>query len=362
MVVFGNRKYACLSCIRGHRSSSCEHRDRILLQIRKPGRKPQAEPQGRFALVWKEGSTDPLKYNGKTPNGRPYSKSPVASQSDYKLIRVPDIQNESAEVEPSLPSSSANSEEDSDEVVLTSKYIFVHVGDNLFRRELRPEFASADNQKQVEFKGVGSSNNPYIDSRINHCNQQIKTEPHTISRETSYLPPYEKELDPDHDTKVCNMNVQPTQMHSGSYQKCHDHIAGTSNSSKHDVKSPNTFIGDQNNGFFRSSLPEQTPNESDPRGSHMGADEYLLTGGEKVAPLVIGPMQYQYDYMNRQENIFNELGMTAEEATDLWPDNPSNFSFASQCVLPGQCQCGDGCACPDCYEHKLSHHQVKHDV
>ncbi|KAF2746253.1 hypothetical protein M011DRAFT_90155 [Sporormia fimetaria CBS 119925] len=32
------RKMACLSCIRGHRASKCDHIDRILVEVRKPGR------------------------------------------------------------------------------------------------------------------------------------------------------------------------------------------------------------------------------------------------------------------------------------------------------------------------------------
>ncbi|CAG8949611.1 hypothetical protein HYFRA_00007844 [Hymenoscyphus fraxineus] len=31
-------KYSCQPCIRGHRSSSCNHKDRDLIQVRKPGR------------------------------------------------------------------------------------------------------------------------------------------------------------------------------------------------------------------------------------------------------------------------------------------------------------------------------------
>ncbi|ORX62824.1 copper-fist-domain-containing protein [Hesseltinella vesiculosa] len=32
------KKYACLTCIKGHRSTSCQHADRELVEIRKKGR------------------------------------------------------------------------------------------------------------------------------------------------------------------------------------------------------------------------------------------------------------------------------------------------------------------------------------
>ncbi|KAI8141171.1 copper fist DNA binding domain-containing protein, partial [Fennellomyces sp. T-0311] len=37
-VFYDGVKFACLSCIRGHRSSNCNHVDRPLLEVRKKGR------------------------------------------------------------------------------------------------------------------------------------------------------------------------------------------------------------------------------------------------------------------------------------------------------------------------------------
>ncbi|KAH9917988.1 copper fist DNA binding domain-containing protein, partial [Fomitopsis serialis] len=34
----GNKKYACETCIKGHRSSTCKHTDRPLYEIKKKGR------------------------------------------------------------------------------------------------------------------------------------------------------------------------------------------------------------------------------------------------------------------------------------------------------------------------------------
>ncbi|CDO54186.1 similar to Saccharomyces cerevisiae YMR021C MAC1 Copper-sensing transcription factor involved in regulation of genes required for high affinity copper transport [Geotrichum candidum] len=50
MIVFEGEKYACLPCIRGHRSSTCNHCDRPLLQVRKRGR-PLASETKRIAII-----------------------------------------------------------------------------------------------------------------------------------------------------------------------------------------------------------------------------------------------------------------------------------------------------------------------
>ena len=126
MVVFGNQKYACLSCIRGHRSSSCDHRRRILLQVRKPGRRSQTDPQNRSVLVWEESGPDSKKL-GK-----------------YKLMNVPDEGSKPMPVE----------EDDDESVVVTDKYVFVHVGNNLFRRELKPADIDAETPSE---KSLGKS-------------------------------------------------------------------------------------------------------------------------------------------------------------------------------------------------------------
>uniref|UniRef100_A0A060T0A8 ARAD1C15048p n=1 Tax=Blastobotrys adeninivorans TaxID=409370 RepID=A0A060T0A8_BLAAD len=42
MIIYEGEKYACMNCIRGHRSSSCDHRDRPLFLVRKRGRPTSA--------------------------------------------------------------------------------------------------------------------------------------------------------------------------------------------------------------------------------------------------------------------------------------------------------------------------------
>lgn len=38
MIIFNGEKYSCVSCIRGHRSSTCKHSDRMLVKVRTRGR------------------------------------------------------------------------------------------------------------------------------------------------------------------------------------------------------------------------------------------------------------------------------------------------------------------------------------
>ncbi|KAJ7306672.1 copper fist DNA binding domain-containing protein, partial [Mycena albidolilacea] len=37
-VLISSKKYACETCIKGHRSSACKHTDRPLFEIKKKGR------------------------------------------------------------------------------------------------------------------------------------------------------------------------------------------------------------------------------------------------------------------------------------------------------------------------------------
>ncbi|OBA28885.1 copper-fist-domain-containing protein [Hanseniaspora valbyensis NRRL Y-1626] len=39
MILYENEKYSCVKCIRGHRSTSCKHIDRVLIKVNKRGRK-----------------------------------------------------------------------------------------------------------------------------------------------------------------------------------------------------------------------------------------------------------------------------------------------------------------------------------
>lgn len=50
MILIENEKYACVQCIRGHRSTTCQHLDRPLVQVRSRGR-PVSGPAHRVAVI-----------------------------------------------------------------------------------------------------------------------------------------------------------------------------------------------------------------------------------------------------------------------------------------------------------------------
>ncbi|BAP71892.1 metal-binding activator 1 [Kluyveromyces marxianus] len=57
MIIFNGEKYSCVSCIRGHRSSSCKHSDRMLVKVRTRGR-PSPLDVRKVILVDKNSRVD----------------------------------------------------------------------------------------------------------------------------------------------------------------------------------------------------------------------------------------------------------------------------------------------------------------
>lgn len=344
MVLFGNRKYACLSCIRGHRSSSCEHRDRILLQVRKPGRKSQTEPKSRFALVAKESSPSVT----------------VKKESDYKLVKVPDVKH------PGAINYLGHEEElttfEDDDVVVTEKYVFVHVGGNMFKREVRPGYRSMSASPRSSADSAQVSPCTPATPCLKASGEKLR-----VASSEGVLPP------------ILNSS-RPLALHSPHGQQSHsatiDHHAHQLNSHVNPADSGHGFHQEllAANGHNLTAMDYRAANKDEamPRTENDALmDSYSSRSSElsedlapplaNEPPLVIGPMQFQHDIEGRQANILNELGLSIEEASQIWSGdvNSGEFSFASQCVLPGQCQCGDACECPDCYEHqRLRHRKV----
>lgn len=57
MILIDGVKYACMECVRGHRSSSCKHHQRPLLQVRSKGRPVEyanGNPNHRVAVFAEE--------------------------------------------------------------------------------------------------------------------------------------------------------------------------------------------------------------------------------------------------------------------------------------------------------------------
>ncbi|KAK6458400.1 uncharacterized protein RJT20DRAFT_31395 [Scheffersomyces xylosifermentans] len=70
MILIDDVKYSCVECIRGHRSSSCRHHSRPLLQVRSKGRPnvhANGNPNHRIAVFAEEISSDDQKSNSPSP-------------------------------------------------------------------------------------------------------------------------------------------------------------------------------------------------------------------------------------------------------------------------------------------------------
>ncbi|SCU85274.1 LAMI_0C10682g1_1 [Lachancea mirantina] len=62
MIIYAGDKYACVSCIRGHRSSTCKHSDRMLVKVRTRGR-PSAQTVRKVILVDADSQVKPKEHS-----------------------------------------------------------------------------------------------------------------------------------------------------------------------------------------------------------------------------------------------------------------------------------------------------------
>ncbi|KAF2865524.1 hypothetical protein BDV95DRAFT_599751 [Massariosphaeria phaeospora] len=78
------KKVACGPCIRGHRSSKCDHRDRVLVEVRKPGRPLSSCPHPSGSCSCERvviNYTIPKTSECACPSERPQPTAPVAGSS-----------------------------------------------------------------------------------------------------------------------------------------------------------------------------------------------------------------------------------------------------------------------------------------
>ena len=67
MVLINDKKYACATCIKGHRVSGCTHTDRSLFEVKKKGRPATQCPHCRDKR--KNGRNDGSKVHTKVSRG-----------------------------------------------------------------------------------------------------------------------------------------------------------------------------------------------------------------------------------------------------------------------------------------------------
>lgn len=371
MVMFRNQKYACLNCLRGHRASTCEHKNRILLQVGKRGRRPQAESGSRLALVR---NADARNESGSGHEDNKYkvirvtvperispnSSSPNvncacgANTPPYRYSN-PDLGTSVNVISEETPSNGLNREASpaavssadavDDSVVFTEKYVFVHVGGNLFRRETRPDVGGTLRAAKNSFHTSVTSDHSSHQSLQADCNHLNASHPANPTDSTHNAP---------HDTIPAASNFHTTVSHVPRVP----HVSHVPNIPNIPDVLQNTFHNsltmqhDQDNALIEKP---GYPNQLDRTKSSESTTN--STSASISAPLVIAPMQYvEYGQQNAM-NLLNKIGVSAEEANQFWADDLGNLDllYASQCAIPGQCKCGEGCKCADCYEHNGKH-------
>ncbi|KAL0946262.1 hypothetical protein HGRIS_012517 [Hohenbuehelia grisea] len=96
MVLVDNKKYACETCIKGHRSSSCKHTDRPLFEIKKKGRpvtqcehcrelRKSKQVHVKCMCEARAESTSPVPSSSSTSTNKDKSKAPAEAAFPHGL-------------------------------------------------------------------------------------------------------------------------------------------------------------------------------------------------------------------------------------------------------------------------------------
>ncbi|KAI0129498.1 hypothetical protein BJ170DRAFT_276406 [Xylariales sp. AK1849] len=84
MPLIEGKKMACAPCIRGHRSSKCAHHDRLMIEVRKPGRPLSVCPHKGECSCGKVTAAIPKRQNCACPSHKSESM-PIKSEPDLPL-------------------------------------------------------------------------------------------------------------------------------------------------------------------------------------------------------------------------------------------------------------------------------------
>lgn len=317
MIIYEGQKYACLSCIRGHRSSSCDHKDRVLLKVRKRGRPLNTAPQGASLLPYCERST----FQGRTSD----LNSVTAGGSELRTSQLYAL-NES-----SLGIYDPQAEETT--VYYTDKYSFVPVGNGLYRKEkiAMPEQPNS---------GIIIGQKFQVNRCGGCCSSCLKFAKIEVAANESEKPDQIDSQALLQDPKISNETLLDDARSSESApatNDCRENIISRSIGGFSTWPQSRPVV---QNDYRQRSKPneESIVNVPMPRTSEMTAG-----ASQSEPPSVIGPMHSSL-------HLLAELRMTQEEIDEFWPGQ-NLTDFAPLCVIPGQCQCGDTCQCPKCFEH-----------
>lgn len=263
MITYQGLKYACIHCIRGHRSSTCDHRDRPLLQVRRRGR-PIGDGMTRLAIL----SKNPCECiaNGRRCLCDDAHQTCVVNTIDSSSVSSGKVSKKTLRLRTSGKPIISDEAQTDEEPIRAGKYVFVSVGGGLYRKQLASEFDAVE-------RGTNAAMDPSSSCAVKSC---CKPQPEASSS--------------------CCSKRAPQEPHSQLETQ----------------QSPEAF-------------QEYAPHES------------------HSAPFLIAPMSYN-------GHGVDDLGLTQDETDELWGAQ-RELDFAAMCVMPGQCQCDENCACENCYTH-----------
>ncbi|KAL6678513.1 hypothetical protein ACI3L0_000350 [Candidozyma auris] len=303
MILINDAKYACMECIRGHRSSMCRHHQRPLLQVRSKGRPNigTGNKNHRIAVFAEEVASSPEPEEGDSCKDYPVV---ILKASDKQVIDLSNGQilgpydEKAHEVQSRRP------------IIHSDSFI---------------------NSSSCCSKGA---------SRVT---KQCSCNKSAVSR-TKILKSYFDKHKNDKFPVKSEVHVQPAKSTCCSSKK---QANATNNNDPH-TPYPNPTLA---NPYLRPNLPQDSPMVSSNIGQlPVQSNSYphnLFTNvsfpSMSLPPFVPMPeMSYNSNHV-RQETYSNLASSNTGEVFEV-VNVPS-------CSISGTCRCTDACNCPGCVEH-----------
>ncbi|KAF5351565.1 hypothetical protein D9758_007198 [Tetrapyrgos nigripes] len=314
MVLISSKKYACETCIKGHRSSSCQHTDRPLYEIKKKGR---PVTQCEHCRELRKTKQVHVKCICQKADGAGNTASTSGKQGVSKMLESAAFPNglpEALEASVALQLLSEGTSSDSDHVGCTCKT-------NGECHCCTPRKSAPKSRKKSPPKPSTSDASPLPGPEF----QATESSSHVLNRIAELRPVLPKPAisfpdgplhDPSSSGQVSSRH-HPLEYYS-PYGRAYDNIHPHGHSHAYQQSHPQLPL----------DLPNYPSADSIPHDSR--DPEYLPTQTNLSFVSPIEPSQPSDQGSNTAEN-------------DVWN------VFQQYGVL---CGCGDACACPNCLTHR----------
>ncbi|KAF2757761.1 hypothetical protein EJ05DRAFT_400368 [Pseudovirgaria hyperparasitica] len=335
------KKVACGPCIRGHRSSKCDHKDRVLLEVRKPGRPLSSCPHPPGSCSCERvlvNYTVPKKSDCNCSNGTtPVSASANTTGNASHRVQKPRQKRASTSVTPAAVARALK-----DQPVLTEDGLFngesnppSETASVTFSASERSNNASSppssshsidiDSQSDIktETKGANDTSAPQksccTGSTAVTTTKEDTTTPNTASTTASCCRGAGNEIDAEPPQKsCCSGPKKPPPLTSNGAAQPVPHVINT-------IYPPYSPFHQHPNGIPTAPPPTHSPYMAYPphgNGPVMNSSGYMPTM----------PYQTYFPYQMQFPPVHN---------------NPTNGDGS----IGHNCNCGDSCACLGCASH-----------